>query len=60
VCVYVTCITIIDTIIHHILNIHYNDAYFSMTMTYWHMTYDTYTHTFEAGREHSGHGASGQ
>jgi hypothetical protein len=27
----VTCITIIDTIIHHILHIHTNDAYYSMT-----------------------------
>jgi hypothetical protein len=35
---YVTCITIIDTIIHHILHIHTNDAYYSMTMTYGHMT----------------------
>jgi hypothetical protein len=30
-------ITIIDTIIHHILHIHTNNAYYSMTMTY-----DTY------------------
>jgi hypothetical protein len=34
---YVTCITIIDTIIHHILHINTNNAYIylvSMTMTY--------------------------
>jgi hypothetical protein len=41
--VYVTCITIIDTIIHHILYIHTNDAY-TPILFYTHMTYTSQWH----------------